>query len=132
MEQRSVWANQIKPAAQNLFESYFPDLNQKSFGELVDFYAQFLQKINISPAAEYRVNTTQYVQFAENNTKDDFTGKYAKYNLTNEDPIDLNYIRETEIQRRPGARAYNADVIAGEEYRKHLENYEKIPRTLKN
>ena len=132
MEQRSVWANQIKPAAQNLFESYFPDLNQKSFGELVHFYSQFLQKINISPAAEYTVNTAEYVQFAENNTKDDFTGKYAKYNLTSEDQIDLDYIREKEIHRRPGARAYNADVIAGEEYRKHLDNYAKLPLNLKN
>ena len=91
-----------------------------------------LQKINISPAAEYRVNTTPYSQFAESNTKKDFTGKYAKYNLTNEAPMDLDYIRETEIQRRPGARPYNADVIAGEEYRKHLDDYGKISRHLKN
>ena len=132
MEQRSVWANQIKPAAQNLFETCFPNFNERMFGELKDDYAELLQKANIGIADAYRVNTTEYPQFTDGDTKNNFTDKYAKYNLTNGNQMDLEDIRNTAFPRRPGARPYNADVIAGEEYRKHLDDYEKNWRTARN
>ena len=131
-EQRSVWANQIKPAAQNLFEACFPNFDEAMHEKLVERYTEVLQQLNISPADAYHVNRIEYTQFAENNTKNDFTGKYKKYNLEDGAKIDVNDIRETPISRRPGARPFNADVIAGEEYRKHLDEYEKAWRTPRN
>ena len=46
--------------------------------------------------------------------------------------MDLEDIRNRAFPRRPGARPFNADVIAGEEYRKHLDDYEKNWRTARN
>ena len=132
MEQRGIWANQIKPAGQKLFETCFPNFDEAMHEKLLEHYAEVLEQLNISPAGDYNVSKAEYTQFAENNTKNDFTGKYAKYNLEEGPKIDVLDIRETPISRRPGARAYNADVIAGDEYRKHLDDFDKLQLQLRN
>ena len=129
MQEKVNWAGQIKPALQKFFEDFFPGMNEQAFKQLVQYYSSFIVGLGKDIAPNFNVNQTIYKEFALPASKNDFTGKYEKYNVDDaDDVLGLEDIRTTEFKRWDGARPYNAEVIAGNKYANDLRNW----RSLRN
>ena len=118
--QKGVWAGQVKYEGQNLFDDCFPRFDQNMYTELLNYYRGILEQLQVTIAPNFQVNTTEYPQFALDGAKTSFTDKYTKYNATEGQRMTLNDIRTQPIKRWEGATAYNADYIAGQQYKEHL------------
>ena len=60
-------------------------------------------------------------------SKKNFTGKYEKYNVDDEeDAMGLEDIRSNPIRRWEGARPFNEEVIAGKKYADALRSWESL------
>ena len=127
MQEKVNWAGQIKPVLQKFFKDCFPGFNEQLFKQLVEFYSTIITQNGKNIPQNFTVRKNDYKEFALPGSKNNFTGKYEKYNVDDEDDLlGLDDIRNQPIRRWDGARPYNAEVIAGNKYANDLRSWKNL------